>query len=340
MALCVVDMITRLGDNGTVAMFRSLFGHVDPETKNVISNGHLFDWLATLPPDTRPVYIADITPAHLTEWRAAWKFKSDLTASQRWSMVKGFFTFCESQGWIQDSPARKMKSLRAAKGNRTAVFNDDQYAAILDAVAISDPENVPATTRKGWQQRLTTFIELLRWSGMDLIDAVQWRPELVDADGVLRYRRQKTDVLATVPLPEHVVALLRDIPMERDSLGPGQPFRTNAKPGSDTVTWARRLQSVFALAEITEVRTELGRIRKPHAKMFRDTFAVWNLSNGVSLYSVSKMLGHSKTETTERAYLPFVRELQEAHIASVRKAHAGVAPKPVKGKKVVSIINR
>src|ERR1700674_2959884 len=47
-ALYCGDMIVRLGDHGTVAMARSLLGHVDPETKAVNKNGHLFDWLSTL----------------------------------------------------------------------------------------------------------------------------------------------------------------------------------------------------------------------------------------------------------------------------------------------------
>jgi integrase len=339
-ALYCAELIRQHGDNGTVAMARSLFGYIDPETKAILRNGHLFNWLATFPITARPAYVADITPTLLSEWRNSWKFGSDLTSAQRWSMVKGFFGFCEAMGWIPSNPARKLKSLKAKKGNRTAIFTDEQYEDILDAVAISDPENVPAATRKSWQQRLTTFVELLRWSGMDLIDAVQYRPEIVDKEGVLRYRRQKTGVLATVPLPEHVVALLRNVPIERDSVGPEQPFRSkDTVADSDTRKWQHRLANLFKLAEITEVRTD-HRTRTPHAKMLRDTFAVGHLRNGVPLHSVAKMMGHTKTETTERSYLPWVKELDEAHIASVRKALAGAKPKSGKPGKVIRMSNR
>ena len=254
-------------------MIRSLFGHIDPETKAVLSKGHLFGWLDKQVP--RPVFIADVTPTHLTAWRSSWKF-GDLTAANRWSMVKGFFGFCESQGWISDSPARKLKPLNFKKGNRTAIFTDKQYVAILDAVSLCDPENVPAATRKAWQHRLQTFVELLRFSGMDLIDAVRFRPESIDAEGVLRYRTPKDrPVLATVQLPARVITLLHHVPLERDSVGQDQPFRQkDVKPQSDTATWARRLESLFKLAEIREVKTGIGQTRKPHAKMFRDTFAV------------------------------------------------------------------
>jgi integrase len=323
-------------------MARSLLGHVNPETKAVSSNGHLFNWLdkynAGRPAESRLVYISDFSPSHITAWRASWKFGSDLTAAQRWTMVKGFFTFCAAQDWIADSPARKLKRMSVAEGNRTAIFSDEQYQAILDAVSLYDPENVPAATRKAWQQRLTTFVELLRWSGMALIDAVQFRPETVDAEGVLRYRRQKTGKLARLPLAAHVVALLRDIPLERDSLGAVMPFRTkNTAIASDCRKMQHRLQALFALAGIKEVRTEQGRIRKPHPHMLRDTFAVSALQHGASIHTVAKMLGHSKTATTEKSYLPWVKELEQAQIADARKALAHAVPKPSKRRKVVNI---
>jgi integrase len=325
-ALYIADMAARLGDNGTVAMARSLLGHVDAETKDITSNGHLFNWLDKIPAAARPVYIADLSPEQLTRWRASWKF-SDYTAAQRWGMVRSFFNFCERQGWIRDSPARKLRRIDYEKGSRTAIFTDKQYTAILEAVPKYAPENVPAITRATWEQRLTTFVELLRWSGMALIDAVQYRPELVDAEGVLRYRRHKTGQLATVPLPEPLLALLRSAPLERDSVGASHPFRMRDYTAhSDTVTWRKRLMRLFALAGIEEATNELGKARAPHPHMLRDTFAVWNLRHGVPLHSVSKMLGHSNPTITAKAYLPWVAELEASTIADGRRALGASKP--------------
>ena len=335
--LYVADMKARNRAEGTVQMTRSLLGHVADEA--VTKNGHMFNWLTTIPPDKRPVHIADITTVHLTAWRASWKFE-DYTAAQRWGMAKSFFNFCERQGWITDSPARKLGRVDYDKGGRTAIFTDEQYDQILETVATYEPENVPSATRTVWQQRITTFLELLRWSGMALIDAVQYRPELVGNDGVLRYRRQKTGELATVALPEHLIALLRGVPLERDSVGPDQPFRMkDFDPHSDTVTWRKRLQRLFALAGITEVRNELGKARPPHPHMLRDTFAVWNLRHGAPLHAVSKMLGHGNPLTTAKQYLPWVKELEDATVAAGRAALAAVKPKTT-GRKVVNITKR
>ena len=338
-ALYTADMVARLGNNGTVWMAKSLLGHVEPETNEVTRNGHLFNWLEKIPPSTRPTYITEITPTLLTQWRGSWKFE-DYTAAQRWGMVKSFFNFCVSQGWINDNPAHKLRRVEYERGGRTAIFTDDQYEAILEAVTKYEPENVPAMTRATWQQRLTTFTELLRWSGMALIDAVQWRPTLVDDDGVLRYRRQKTGELATVQLPENVVALLRSVPLERDSVSKDEPFRMkNFTAHSDTVTWRKRLQKLFGLAGITEVRNELGKSRPPHPHQLRDSFAVYNLRHGLPLHALSKMLGHSNPVTTARAYLPWVKELETATIAEGR-AVLEKAKTKTSGQKIISISKR
>jgi integrase len=337
-ALYTNDMVARLGKNGTVQMAKSLLGHVDPSTHEVTSPGHLFTWIEKIPVATRPVYIADLNPTLLAEWRGLWKFEA-YTSAQRWGMVKSFFNFCVAQGWLNDNPARKLRRVEYERGSRTAIFDDEQYKAILEAVENYDPENVPASTRAAWQQRLTTFVELLRWSGMALIDAVQWRPTLVDDEGVLRYRRQKTGELSTVALPDHLLALLRGVPLERDSVGPGEPFRMkDFTAHSDTVTWRKRLQKLFALAGIAEVRNELGKTRPPHPHQLRDTFAVWNLRHGVPLHAVAKMLGHSNPTTTAKAYLPWVKELEQSTIAEGRAALAK-RPKPT-DRKIIKITNR
>ena len=314
-ALYIQDQITQHGDNGTVSMVRSLLGHVDTTTYEVKINGRFFDWIKTLPLTERPVYIADITPTHLTQWRATWDFKGT-TPKQRWGMVKSFFNFCEIQGWLADSPARKLKSLKGE--TERAIFSDDQYSKILDNVYGYEPENIPAETKKNWQKRLEIFLELLRWTGMDLIDAVKFTTDQV-VDGVLTYTRQKTGVQAIIPLDERVQILLRDIPVEQDTVDAKQPFRTNAKLASDVRCWEHRLENLFVLAGVTEVKTDKNNSKKPYPKILRHTFAVGELRNGVALPSVSMMLGHTKTATTEEHYLPFVPELRQHHIDSVRE---------------------
>ncbi len=179
------DQITRLGDNSTVQNSRSLFGHINPETKTVTRAGRLFRWVekynADRPADRRITYISDRTSTHLTEWRAAWGGNSEVTNHQRWRRVRGFFNFCKAQGWIDNNPTSGIANVKVAKGNRTAIFTDQQYAQILKAIPLYPPENVPDVTRTAWRRRLMVFTELLRWTGMAPVDTVLFSPSLVDA---------------------------------------------------------------------------------------------------------------------------------------------------------------
>jgi len=319
-AAYLADLLFRLGDNGTVARNRTMLGDVDPQTMEVKREGKLFDWLAKQAP--RPVFISDITTAHLAAWRNSWGFGSDMTAAVAWDGVKTFFKFCKSHGWLSANPAADLRRPAVARGNRTATFTDEQYDAILAAA-------------RG-NHRLEAFLELLRWSGMALIDGVLFDPQSIDADGVLRYKREKTGTLATVKLPTHVRALLRNVPLG-DSNKAEQPFRRqNVSVESCNHEWRRDLQKLFKQAGILKVQTGAGRERDAHPHMLRDTCAVWYLRHGMGLHGVSKILGHTNATITARTYLPFVTELEKAHIAENAAIVDQVKPKTA-GRKIAII---
>lgn len=53
--------------------------------------------------------------------------------------------------------------------------------------------------------------------------------------------------------------------------------------------------------------------------MFRDTFAVELLKHGVSLETVSMLLGHASIRVTEKHYKPWVKTLQDKLEADAMK---------------------
>jgi integrase len=286
----------------TVWNYRSVLGYVDPETLQVKRDGLLFRWIGKRVP--RPVFLGELTQTVIGDWRASWTNYLDSSAKERWKNVKAFFNFCEQRGLLALNPTRGQSASKVAKGSRTMPFSDDQYTKILKAAT---------------DQRLMIFLELMRWSGMDTIDAAKFRSDLVDDDGVLRYARQKTGENAVIPLPDHVVILLRDVPLAPDSLSPDEPFRTKRlSPEADARKWRSQLKLLFKSAGITSVKTDL-RVRDPGSKMLRDTFSVWHFRQGVPVESVAKMLGHKDIKMTIDAYRPWIKTLDDAHIAAVRK---------------------
>jgi len=314
----VDDAITRLGDGGTAARNQTLLGYINHDG-TVRRKGRLQQWLDTL--RERPVFVSDITPDHIRRFRDSWDFDSDLTTASSFGTLKTFFKFCHGMGWIPSNPTTALRRPQTKRGNRTATFTDEEYARILDAAH--------------GNQRLETFLELLRWSGMALIDAVEFHTKLVDREGVLRYKRKKTGTIATVKLPDHVMALLRSVPLESYNT-PDQPFlRPSVEIDSCIQDWRVALQELFALAGCSTVKTDV-RERPSHPHMLRDTCAVWYLRHGMSLYGVAKILGHSNPTITARAYLPFVKELEKSHIAENEEVLAASRPKE-QGSKVLRI---
>jgi site-specific recombinase XerD len=241
--------------------------------------------------------VLDITPTDLHDWRQTWTF-GDSTAAVFVSSVKQFFKFCESQTWVPASPAKHLKRPEIEQGSRTVPFTDAEYAAILGQV------------QKDGDTKLETFLELLRWSGMALVDATLFDTKSV-VNGTLDYKRQKTGKRAIVVLPSRVVALLNKLPE-------GQPFRRrDLKLESDKGFWRIQLQDLFERAKTTEVKTDLG-MRPAHPHQLRDTCAVWYIRQGALIQDVAKMLGDT-VAMVERHYLPYIEELQDAHVATNKR---------------------
>ena len=82
----------------------------------------------------------------------------------------------------------------------------------------------------------------------------------------------------------------------------------NGDPQTACKGWRRSLTRLFTVANI---RKPDGTLKRCHAHMFRDTFAVELLNKGVPIDRVSLLLGHSSVKVTEKHYAPFVKERQQ-----------------------------
>jgi integrase len=344
----LADCEDRLGRNSTWESYLWALGGVGEDRTNRAAS--LLNWLdnynAILPPNQRVTLLEQVDGTVLRAWRQSWKKYKSSTKKQLWVTASTFFAFCFKQGWFNDKPNPVDAVASPVMGNDapcTGIFGDDQWHSFLAAIDRYQCRNVARQDMHNFFQRQRTFWELVRWSGMSLVDAVQFSRSSVDASGTFVYHRQKLSKKsgagwATIKLPQHVLELLKYVPLERDSFSADQPFLfKGVKMHSVCVRWRNRFDGVCKAAGITALQTGTrGRTQKPHPHALRDTFAVWMLRKTRNVKFVSKCLGHANSIITERTYLPWAKELEDAHLAMCDEALRHV-PQPPKLAPVVAI---
>jgi integrase/recombinase XerD len=123
-------------------------------------------------------------------------------------------------------------------------------------------------------------------------------------DNKLFLRQEKTKHPVWVPLPKFVVQAVGAC----DDGGEYFFYRQIGKPKSAITEWQQRLKLVYEMAGIPD----------GHNHRLRDTFSVDLPQNGVSLETVSLLLGHTSIKTTQKHYAPWVKTRQDALEAAVK----------------------
>jgi integrase/recombinase XerD len=226
-------------------------------------------------------YVNQLDLDELTAFRSRWK-DAPLSASKKLERLRSVLKFALRRKWITENPALELDPPKI-KPTPTLPFTTDEMQRILKAA--TDP-------------RVHTFILVMRHSGLRISDTTTLATESLKGHR-LRLYQTKTGEHVYVPLPQDVAAALRSLPRKN----PAYFFWTgNGKPISAVSIWWRCLKGVFKKANVSKGRSH----------RFRDTFAVALLEAGVSLESVSMLLGHQSVRITEKHYAPWVKTRQDA----------------------------
>jgi integrase len=243
--------------------------------------------------------LRNVTVDDIRKLRETWNL-APITSQKRLEMVRKFFGFCVDSEWLDRNPAKLVK-MPPAKYDPTMPYSDSEMEKILWA-AESIREAHPMIPR-GTEKKLLALVLLMRYSGLRISDACMFRRSQLK-DGKLFLRQRKTKRPVWVPLPKKVIAAL----MECDE-GNEQFFYAGiGKPKACITEWQQRLKLVYEIAGIPD----------GHSHRLRDTFSVDLLSKGVPLDVVSKLLGHTSIETTEKHYSPWVQARQTALETAVK----------------------
>jgi site-specific recombinase XerD len=244
--------------------------------------------------ESKGVYtVQGLTRDLLTGFAGTWPkvYESSQTRSMVRARCRSFLRYCYEAKWLERIPPLPKVQVDALA---TLPLSAEEYERLLEAVQIfADPMR---------QKRVRALVQLMRWSGLSVRDALSLERSSIRKEAKLYLvvtSRQKTGTDVCVPLPPAVAAEVLAVGKEDDRylFWDGE---------SDIVkTWTKYfIAPLFAAAKI-----ERGGNMMSHR--LRDTFAVDLLEKGVPLDEVSKLLGHESIKTTERHYAKWVRGRQD-----------------------------
>jgi integrase/recombinase XerD len=243
----------------------------------------------------------------LRKFRGTWPNKN-IAARKKLEALRAFFRFCWESDWIPSNPAVKLKPPKITDPP-TMPFSREEVTQILAAC------DKYRGGRGQWgrvnAQRLRALVQLLRFSGLRIRDAVTLHKDRI-VNGKLLLYTAKTGTPVHIPLPEFVV---HELEMSRGTSPQFYFWSGEGKPKSCVGDWQRSLKKLFRLAGVPD----------GHAHRFRHTFASNLLLAGVPLDRVATLLGHTNSKITEKHYAPWIRARQEQLEADVRRVWDQIA---------------
>ncbi len=240
-------------------------------------------------------HVKHITLHHLTSWRAHWTFESPLAQRNEQERVKSFFKYCYASGLIPANPTAQLPSIQVKvdEASRVRPFEPKEYKAILAAVGKTglQPRNAA---------RVKACMQLQRWSGLSLVDAVCLRTDELEQEGKtfrVRTQRRKTGAHINNVIPGWLgKELLKVKNGNREYI-----FISGEATSKGAVsTFDKMYRQVFQAAGVDGT-----------SHMLRHTFSVELLKAGVDIRKVSKALGHSSVTITERYYAKWNKAQQD-----------------------------
>ncbi|MGH9857282.1 MAG: tyrosine-type recombinase/integrase [Acidobacteriota bacterium] len=186
------------------------------------------------------------------------------------------------------------------QGPETLPFEAGEVARLLAACdRISNPR-LPDQINRLDQKFARALLLLLLYAGLRISDVLQLKRTQVNLEtGKVLLRMMKTGHPLYVTLHREAAAALAALPEN------GPYFFWYQGKGLLETHVARSRRYIRRAAR-------LAKVPNAHPHRFRDTFATALLLKGVSIRTVSLLLGHTSIKTTEKHYAPYVTEYQAA----------------------------
>jgi integrase/recombinase XerD len=263
--------------------------------------------------------VSFITRELLTGYAATWEelYPSSNTRASVRERLRSFLRYCFECRWLDRIPAVPKVEVDEPPTLPLTDAEYDRVLATIDSVRPLrfDAKGMTRLLSPKTKTRLRALIQLMRWSGLSIQDAVKIRrADVIHEKTKGLYRvvtaRQKTGTDVSVLIPTEVAAESLAVPLSN----PEYIFwNGKSKSRAQVTMWGSRyVRPLF----------EAAGVRSGHmvSHRLRDTFAVDLLQKGVPMEEVSKMLGHESIKTTEKHYAKWVKGRQDRADALVMAA--------------------
>jgi site-specific recombinase XerD len=218
--------------------------------------------------------LQEVTVEHLDRQRAGRKL-ARTTALKELKTLSLFFSFCRERNWIEDNPAKRIKTPKNIKPSEVVPYTSAEVARIITACDHFG---------RGPYERLRAraMILLLHYTALRVSDVATLARDRV-RDGQILVRTLKTGGTVYLPVPPDLEKTLAALPPPRGSGQEARYFFWNE------VTSRR---AVLGIAERT-LATVFKRsgVGKAHAHRFRHTLATRLLGIGAGEQQVADVLG-------------------------------------------------
>lgn len=276
------------------------------------------------------VKLAELTPANVETCYQKMLRTGSLeptTAKRRISELKLVTDFANKRGWIKTKPVQQaLKELRGIAYKPVRTFRAEDVGRLLAAV----DRRLPNFTHRG-HHLLKTFVNVAAFCGLRWGEIAGLTVQCVDfQQRVIRVRHNMTrwnELKAPktragnrdVPMPAHVVALLREwverfyVDNERGILFTGSKSgQCFLAKNFHEIHWYPLLRRAGLFQDGNQF----------HFHALRHFAASWMIEHGLPITEVASLLGHSKFDTTLQIYAHPVVGGHRQHAAFERMSRA------------------
>jgi site-specific recombinase XerD len=253
---------------------------------------------------TRITDLSEVTVETLDAHRAG-RDLARITAQKELETLRQFFGFCRDRDWIDDNPARHIKSARNIKPAEVIPYTPGEVVRIIaacDSIGRADYE----------RRRARAMVLLLRNTALRVCDIGTLARDRIRGGRIL-VRTLKTGDTVELPVWPETQAALDALPIPRGAGNEPRYFFWNGITSQRAVVGIteRTLAAVFAKSGVPGA----------HAHRFRHTLATYLLGIGATEQEVADVLGNSPA-IVRKHYAKWSRARQNRIDQLMQTAHS------------------